>query len=280
MTLLQKINLFFSIYFSALRSFKKPLLLIPFILFALAQFLLLLALVNFYAPFLSFVFIPTIKKIMGEFVLHYPAYFIFLPKIFSRANLLLSGILGIIALGWATYLFFSYFLPDKRVELKEGLKTALSKYLLLLGIWVIESVVILAWFFFLSRAGRGFVGGSFKKELAFEIFGLCSGVVFYGLFAFTIPAIILSGRNILESVGTSISIYKRNFFSTYFFVLLPNLLTLPFSFLNRNAAFLITKFNPEVMILMLILEIAISMIANYILISTLTRFYLYDQGLD
>jgi hypothetical protein len=280
MTLLQKINLFFSVYLEALKSLKKPLLWVPFILFALAQFLLLLALVNFYAPFISFVFIPIIKKIMGEFVLHYPVYFLFLPKIFSRANLLLSGILGIIALGWATYLFFSYFLPDKRVELKEGLKTAFSRYLLLLVIWIIETVVILAWFLFLSRAGRGFVGGSFKKELAFEIFGLCSGVVFYGLFAFTIPAIILGGRNIFTALGLSISIYIRNFFSTYFFVLLPNLLTLPFTFLNRNTAFLISKFNPEVIILMLILEIAISMIANYILISTLTRFYLYDQGLD
>ncbi len=252
----------------------------PFVLFALVQFLLLLALVNFYAPFLSFAFIPVIKKVMGEFVLHYPVYFLFLPKIFSRANLLLSGILGIISLGWATYLFFSFFLPDKRVKLAEGLKVVFSRYLILLGVWVIETVIILAWFFLLSRAGRGFLQGSLKKELVFEIFGLCSGVVFYGLFAFTLPSIMLSGKNIFTAIGLSVSIYKRNFFSTYFFVLLPNLLTLPFTFMNRNAPFLISRFNPEVIILILILEIVISMIANYILISTLTRFYLYDQGLD
>ena len=280
MTLLQKINFFFSVYLSALKSLKKPLLWVPFILFALIQFLLLLALVNFYIPFLSFALIPVIKKVMGEFVLHYPVYFLFLPKIFSRANLLLSGVLGIISLGWATYLFFSYFLPDKKVKLVEGLKIVFSKYLLLLGVWAIETVIILAWFFFLSRAGKGFLGGSFKKELVFEIFGLCSGVVFYGFFAFTLAAIMLSGKNIFTAIGLSVSIYKRNFFSTYFFVLLPNLLTLPFTFMNRNAAFLISRFNPEVIILILILEIGISMIANYILISTLTRFYLYDQGLD
>lgn len=253
----------------------------PFVLFALTQFLLLLALVNFYAPFLSFVFVPIIGKVMGEFVLHYPGYFLFLPKIFSRANLLLSGVLGIISLGWATYLFFSYFLPDKKVKLAEGLKIVFSKYLILLGVWVIETVIILAWFFFLSRAGKGFfLAGSYKRELVFEIFGLCSGVVFYGLFAFTLPAVMLSGRNIFTAIGLSLSIYKRNFFSTYFFVLLPNLLTLPFTFMNRNAAFLISRFNPEVIILILILEIVISMLANYMLISTLTRFYLYDQGLD
>jgi len=280
MTLLQKINLFFSIYLAGLKSFKKPLLWLPFLLYALAQLLLLLALVYFYSPLISFAFVPMIKRFMGEFVLHYPVYFLFLPKIFSRANLLLGGIFGIITIGWATYLFFSYFLQDKRIELAEGLKVVFSKYLFLLGIWVIETAVLLGWFFFISRVGRGFLEGSFKRELAFEILSLGSGVLFYGLFAFTIPAIILSGRNIISALGLSVSIYKRNFFSTYFFVLLPNLLSLPFTFLNRRAAFLISKFNPEIIFLILVFGIAISMIAIYILISTLTRFYLYDQGLD
>ncbi|MCJ7459032.1 MAG: hypothetical protein MUP17_08580, partial [candidate division Zixibacteria bacterium] len=93
-------------------------------------------------------------------------------------------------------------------------------------------------------------------------------------------AIVISGKNVLSGLGSSVSIYKRNFFSTYFFVLIPNLLTFPFTLLNHRAALLISKFNPEVIFLILILEIGVSMIANYILISTLTRFYIYDQGLD
>jgi hypothetical protein len=43
---------------------------------------------------------------------------------------------------------------------------------------------------------------------------------------------------------------------------------------------LISKFNPEIIFLVLVMEIGISFIASFILISTLTRFYLYDQGLD
>ncbi|MFH0931690.1 MAG: hypothetical protein V1890_07115 [Candidatus Zixiibacteriota bacterium] len=280
MNFLEKINLFFSVYLAGLRSFKKPLLWLPFVLYALVQILLLLALVNFYSPLLSLTFIPLIKKFIGEFALHYPAYFLFLPKIFSRANLLLGGIIGSFTIGWGTYLFFSYFLPDNRVKVAEGVKVSFSKYLLLLGIWAIETIVLLGWFFLISRVGRGFLGGSFKRELAFELLSLGSGLIFYGLFAFTISAIILSGRNIISALGLSISIYKRNFFSTYLFVLLPNLLTLPFTFLNRRAIYLISKFNPEIVFLILVLEIFVSMIANYILISTLTRFYLYDQGLD
>jgi len=280
MNFLEKINLFFSVYLAGLKSFKKPLLWLPFVLYALIQILLLLALVNFYSPLLSLTFIPLIKKFIGEFALHYPAYFLFLPKIFSRANLLLGGIIGSFTIGWGTYLFFSYFLPDNRVKVAEGVKVSFSKYLLLLGVWAIETIVLLGWFFLISRVGRGFLGGSFKRELAFELLSLGSGLIFYGLFAFTISAIILSGRNIISALGLSISIYKRNFFSTYFFVLLPNLLTLPFTFLNRRAIYLISKFNPEIVFLILVLEIFVSMLANYILISTLTRFYLYDQGLD
>jgi hypothetical protein len=280
MNFLEKINLFFSVYLAGLKSFKKPLLWLPFILYALIQILLLLALVNFYSPLLSLTFIPLIKKFIGEFALHYPAYFLFLPKIFSRANLLLSGIIGSFTIGWGTYLFFSHFLPDNRIKVAEGVKVSFSKYLLLLGVWAIETVVLLGWFFLISRVGRGFLGGSFKRELAFELLSLGSGLVFYGFFAFTISAIVLSGRNIISALGLSISIYKRNFFSTYFFVLLPNLLTLPFTFLNRRAIYLISKFNPEIVFLILVLEIFVSMIANYVLISTLTRFYLYDQGMD
>ncbi|HEX9912097.1 MAG TPA: hypothetical protein VGB01_02490 [candidate division Zixibacteria bacterium] len=280
MNILEKINLFFSVYLAGLRSFKKPLLWLPFVLYALIQILLLLALVNFYSPLLSWTFIPLIKKFIGEFALHYPVYFLFLPKIFSRANLLLGGIIGSFTIGWGTYLFFSFFLPDNRIKLTEGIKVAFSKYLLLLGVWAIETIVLLGWFFLISRVGRGFLGGSFKRELAFELLSLGSGLIFYGFFAFTISAIVLSGRNIISALGLSLSIYKRNFFSTYFFVLLPNLLTFPFAFLNRRAALLISKFNPEIVFLILVLEIFVSMLANYILISTLTRFYLYDQGMD
>ena len=280
MNFLEKVNLFFSVYLAGLRSFKKPILWLPFVLYALIQILLLLALINFYSPLLSLVFIPLIKKFIGEFVLHYPAYFLFLPKIFSRANLLLGGIIGSFTIGWGTYLFFSFFLPDNRIKLTEGIKVAFSKYLLLLGVWAIETIVLLGWFFLISRVGRGFLGGSFKRELAFELLSLGSGLIFYGFFAFTISAIILSGRNIISALGLSISIYKRNFFSTYLFLLLPNLLTLPFTFLNRRAIYLISKFNPEIVFLILVLEIFVSMLANYVLISTLTRFYIYDQGMD
>jgi len=280
MNFLEKVNLFFSVYLAGLRSFKKPILWLPFVLYALIQILLLLALINFYSPLLSLVFIPLIKKFIGEFVLHYPAYFLFLPKIFSRVNLLLGGIIGSFTIGWGTYLFFSFFLPDNRIKLTEGIKVAFSKYLLLLGVWAIETIVLLGWFFLISRVGRGFLGGSFKRELAFELLSLGSGLIFYGFFAFTISAIILSGRNIISALGLSISIYKRNFFSTYLFLLLPNLLTLPFTFLNRRAIYLISKFNPEIVFLILVLEIFVSMLANYVLISTLTRFYIYDQGMD
>lgn len=280
MSALEKINLFFSVFLAGIKSLKKPVLWLPFIFYALIQFLLLLALVYFYAPLLSAVFIPLIKGLVGDFALHYPTYFLFLPKIFSRGNLLLGGILGIIFIGWGTYLFFSYFLPDKRVKLGEGLRSALSRYLILLGVWVIETLVLLGFFFLMSRAGKGLLTGGFKKELAFEVLSLGLAVVFYGLFAYVFPAVVISGRNILSALGSSISIYKSNFFSTYFFVLIPNLLTFPFTLLSRRNSLVISKFNPEVIFLILVLEIGISIIANYILISTLTRFYIYDQGLD
>ncbi|HVP37174.1 MAG TPA: hypothetical protein VMT04_09290 [Terriglobales bacterium] len=280
MTLLEKVNLFFSIFVAGLRSLKKPLLWVPFLLYALIQFLLLLALVYFYAPLLSGIFIPLIKGFVGDFALHYPAYFLFLPKIFSRGNLFLGGIVGIIFIGWETYLFFSYFLPDRKEKLGEGFKAAFSKYFLLLGVWLAETLVLLGWFYLIPRIGKGLLTGGFKRELAFEILSLGVGIIFYGFFAYAFPAIIISGKNILSGLGTSISIYKRNFFSTYFYILIPNLLTFPFTLLNHRAALLISKFNPEVIFLILILEIIISAIANYILISTLTRFYLYDQGLD
>jgi hypothetical protein len=276
MSTLERINLFLGLYFEVFKSLRKALLVLPFLIYALLQLILVLKLYFFNLPVFSWIFFPIFKFFWGDYLLHYPDYFVFFPKIFSRFNLIMSGVIGIVLNGAAIFLFASFFRGEK-AYLSAGIKKGISKYGWLFLGWLLQTLVLFAVIYLPSRS-LSFLVESRASEFLFDFSLLLLGVLFSCLFAYMQVGIILEHKTIFPAIFQSFSIFRKNFFTTFFLILLPNLLVLPFNFLNRRSDFLIIKFNPEFIVYLQVFSIIIALFTNFFLVGTVTRFYLWQQG--
>lgn len=81
----------------------------PFFFYASFQLLAVLAIAYFAYPPFSAVLVPIFKKLFGEHVLHYPNNFILLNPLFEWTEIILSGFLGVLAIGSGTLIFVSHY---------------------------------------------------------------------------------------------------------------------------------------------------------------------------
>ena len=276
MNALEKINVFLGIYFEVFKNLKKGLLYLPFLIYAFFQIILIFKLYFFNLPIFSWLFFPLYKFLWGDYLLHYPDYFVFFPKIFSRFNLGMNGFIGIVFNGAAIFLFASFFRGEK-AYLLAGIKNSFSKYGWLFLGWLMETAILVVVIYFPSKSFSSFAG-SFSTEFLFDFLLLVGGVIFSSLFAYMQAGIILDHKKVFPAIFQSFSIFKKNFFTTFFFVLWPNLLVLPFNFLNRRSPYLIGKFNPELVVYLQIFSVIVALFTSFFLVGTITRFYLWQQG--
>ena len=89
----------------------------PFLAFAMVQWLAVLLLTQFHRPILAGILIPLIRLLGGGSVLHYPAFYMALPTLFSRASLVLDLFFGAWLFG-AAFLFF--WQADRPTEPERG----------------------------------------------------------------------------------------------------------------------------------------------------------------
>jgi hypothetical protein len=278
MRLLDKVNNFILTYLETFRSFKRISLWVPFFIYGLFQTIILLILVSFPSGVAAGIFLPLLKKSYGEAILHYPTFFILLPALFNRTNLILGLIVGVLLDGAAVFMFCSHF-TQSRISFFSGIKLALSRYwmlfvlgiLRLLVIWVME---VPFWLF------KGMVVGSPKREFALEMGCLALGVIYTGFFIYATPAVIWHRKKLGQAIRDSWNIYIHNFFSTFLFIFIPLMIEFPINFVERQGPTVITKFNPEVVAWILVLGIIVSVLANFILSGTIVKFYLGEEGAE
>ena len=272
-----KINLFFSAWGGCLRSMRVIKTFSPFLLYAGLQGVILAILVFFAYPPFSSVLVPLIKKLFGEAALHYPNNFIVLSPLFNQANFILSGIIGIIVIGMATQMFASLY-RDQNPSFKNGLQVTLPKYGLLFVVWIVESALILCMVAGLPLLLNKMIHPAYRLMRIIQLGSLLLGILVGAMFAYTSALIILDQRGISKAISGSLSIFSGNALISFFLIAIPSLFHFPINFLSRKAPLLVTKFAPEVMIVILAVGIVIAIFANYILVGTVTRFYLAVTG--
>ena len=261
-----KIGLLFWSWKETLTAVRKPIVLLPFFVYALVQIFIVVGLGFFMYPPFSFIFIPLLRLLGGEMMLHYPNYFLGLPQAFDLLNLILSGILGIGVVGLATLLFAA---NERQTTLRVRMKNVGGRYGHLLGAWAIETVMSLAVIY--SCAAWAASSPELGKYIAVaRVLGV---VLVSALFAFTSALIMLERQSFPSAIAKSLGLFGRYGLAAFVLIGLPSLLQLPVQYLLSKSAVIVQKLNPEIIAGAVGAGIVAAMISSYLTIGAITNLY-------
>ncbi len=261
-----KVGLLLWSWKETLTAARKPIVLLPFFVYALAQAFIVAGLIFFMYPPFSFFFIPLQRMLGGEMALHYPNYFLGLPQAFDLLNLVLSGILGIGVVGLATVLFAA---NGRHAPLSARVKIVVGRYGQLFCAWAIETALSLAVIY-----GCAAWAASMPEFDRYLTVARVLGVILVSaLFAFTSALIVLERRSFPGAIAKSLQLFGRYGLFAFVMIGLPSLLQLPVQFVLSKSAVIVQKLNPEIIAGVVAAGILAAMISNYLIIGAITNLY-------
>jgi hypothetical protein len=88
--------------------------------------------------------------------------------------------------------------------------------------------------------------------------------------------ILLRNERGLKAVADSIRLTKSTFLPTFVVVALPAVLLYPLSFLDSRADLFVTKFRPEAVTGLILVQIVLEILFGFLLIGAVTRIFIYQ----
>lgn len=261
------------LWIECFKSMRNVNTFVPFLFYAILQVMLLYALNNFSQPLFSSLFVPMIRKFFGEPALHYPTYYLVLANLYSRLNIVLSGVIGILIIAIATHLFALNFRKEK-TSFAQSLKTAMPKYGLLFLIWIIVSALVLGMIIGFPFILTKLLQPDYMIGRVIEIAGLLLGILLASIFSYTTVLIILDNQSFMKTLSNTVLIFKKNSVTTFLLVAIPTLFYFPISYIARRIDLIISKFSPEMIVVILGIGVIITFISSYFQTGAITRFYL------
>lgn len=222
--------------------------------------------------------------------MHYPGFFLLLPKLASLARMVLSIFIGSLLTGMAVIIIFDIY-NKKQARLKESFKLALRKYLSFFTIILIVSLLFylsariaafgLAKYFISGHSRLLFLSARLWLGPILLAINFMLGIFIQSFFIYAIPVLLIEKEKLLKSIIRSFVLFKRLFIPTILLIGLPMLIYLPIIFLNNNAPFLIQRLFPEFILLVLFLSIVItSLIIDPIVTISTAILYLENKTQD
>lgn len=244
--------------FQALKQY--PLILAPFVIFTLIEFIVLICLYTIPRVPLVSVFGPVVRTFWGEKFLHYPYNLLILPKLSYYSRMFLSIFIGSLLIGIAITLVEAWY-SKKPLKPGKAFILAFKKYISLLAVILVLTAV----YFFLEKA---LTAGMIKyftaghKKLLFIKVDVWLGpllptltfllaLILQSAFAYAIPGIIIGKEKLIKSMVSSFSLFGKLFIPTLILVGLPMLMFVPVLALIYNSTFLISKLFPEIILYVL-----------------------------
>jgi hypothetical protein len=263
LSLFDKFNMFFSIYGQLFISIFRFSWWSPFFVYAIFQSLGFLALLWYYAPILSSIVYPIIALFVPPTAFHYPQYYVALPSLYATYESLILGITVWIILTAAAVYRLGGIYSGKTPAFSDGINLALSRYLPLMLVWLIETVLVIIILYlpnlFLQRMIIGSPNFAALVNVAFEMVGL----IVPSMLIYSVPGIILDGKKLGVAIVDSISLFLRNIFLTYFIVFIPSILRIVINLLLTNyAPRIITMLNPELIPILIAVYIVAGIFIN------------------
>lgn len=264
---------FISVISSTVAAVKhKPAIIVPFVIFTLIDVLWIMLL--FLAPRDPFIklFGPPIRAIFGEKFLHYPVNFVLLPQLVSYSRMGLAVLFSSLLSGISVAILY-----------KKPLKTAFKKYaglfLIVFIIYALFLVLIKVYGFILVKyfmAGHKsllFIGAKWWLGPISSAAVFVFSVILQVAFVYAIPVLIREDATFIKAVFKGVRFSAKNLLLTFFLIILPMLLYIPFTILTQRTTFLIDRFFPEVILILLVVSSIVNSLVIDPLITLSTALY-------
>lgn len=257
---------------SALASVFRPVIWVPFLIVAGAKVALLLILMFFHHGLILPIGLPLIKLLGGEAATHYPIFFYALPTMFSRANLVVDVLVASIAGGAATMLFArAAGFADTHKAWGWAWRCAPTL--------IPANILVMGLLFGVAALGR-LVPHELVLQNGMVRWGIRGGtlllfVVIQSFLVYTTAWVVLIGHKLGPAFRDSIRVALRTFLPTALVVALPALLLFPLSYAGSRVDLVASKFRPEVIVGVLCAQVALEILATFLLVGAVTRLFLW-----
>lgn len=250
----------------ALYIFKKqPATVLPFLIMGVMDFVALYLL--YLAPQrpVSIVLAPPVRAFWGGQYLHYPMNLFLLPKLHTYAHMFLLATLGILTTGCGIAMIQEAG-AARTPRLFSGLALAFKRYVSLLIIGVVVFLIS----FFLAN-----VSTMVAAPLAYGIYFF--HIVMQIIFLYAMVAVTVNKSTVVVAVKQSVALVKRCVIPTLLIAAIVLALYLPVMFLKQNLPFFIKKSSPDVVMVVLSINIIVTVIIEVITTFLVTRLFLEQE---
>jgi len=273
--ILARINIFINVFLQSLRIFVKPKLWVPFFLFALIDFSWLFLLVNFYYPPVNRLMSPLLQLFYDKMILHYPHFYFAMPQIKLYGSMVILQLLfSIVLYAAGVYVFGSYFNKEK-IDLRSGFKKAFISLPALIPVWFIKTALTILIFILTGPVVIEAMSGRPNAHLLSFFSMQMIGLIVSCLLIYAYPAIILNSRSFSSAVKESLSLFKRNLFTTFLFHFVAWFITFPVGYIiTAHLNTILTKFSTNVLEILMTIQIFAGFLSAMLLYATITYLYI------
>lgn len=272
MNLFEQIAVAWQSLIRVLAAMRRGRLWAPFALLAASEALVVLALVWFAHPLLSWFMVPLLRQASGEATLRYPNLFRVLPGLYAQADVFIGALVGAIVVGAGTVMFADYFhgtKPSASAGLGEAWRRAFA---LILANLPFNLLV-----FGLGRWSEDFLTSRSSGQLVqgivyFLILG--ASVVLQSLFFYVSALVVLERRSVLSAFSGLPETWRRGFWAATFIGALLVAPLLPIHYISDRAGVIVDRGVPELTGWVVAVQGLIGLMLWFLLTGSATLVYL------
>ncbi len=270
---------------SAETLIANPVIFYPLVITAFVQLITLEIL--YFAPRQPLVvfFGPLIKH-WGETFLHYPFYFMLLPKLFFYVQVVIYLFMGSFFNGLAVAVIYAIN-TEKKIRFKNILRESLPAYIHVFIAAILSYSIYTALTFLyklvwnralLIKSEAGIYGLLKKVIVVGEPFAnLLIGVVVTTLFIFVFPLIMIDKKKIGAALIQNFKRVFRSFWLMLGVILIPTLFYIPILLLRSNVSMIADRLVPGISLLLIFLSVAVSVLIDAVVFTAVTTYYLFKK---
>ena len=243
---------------------RSPSILLPFVIFAALQSLVLIACAFFTIPPLSYVMVPVVELISGEQSLHFPSHFVLLPGLYHSIYLPLAVLVGFVLFGRAVFGMGDYYQKQGRSVPSSPPLTRSAPTMIVIGfLYVLFATAPVVLFEYLSsRTAAGLA----RKALPFA--GMVLSLTFQAFLVYSLLFLRTGARGAAGAIKKSIAFARSRFVLTFLLILTVYVVHRPIDYILSRPDKVVLRFDPEMVFFLLLGGILLELCTNYLLFSS------------